>query len=181
MTASLLQNDITQRQATKLWEQLRSHFVNAQKVIEEIIETQAWEPMGYASFAEAWAAQMFDITIASEIRPYVVYQMITEGASDEQVAAHVKGMGRDRAAALRRQRGNGVPARLASMSTRDPESSVVREHLRKKRGPAEELHIHAGVVMLRRWNRDADKLGISLHDIAVQAINEKLRALKASE
>lgn len=177
MTASLLKNDITQRQATKLWEQLRSHFVNAQKVIEEIIETQAWEPMGYASFSEAWTAQMSDITIATEIRPYVVYQMITEGASDEQVAAHVKGVGRDRAAALRRQRGNGVPAAHASLHVRAEDQSVVREHLRAKPSAPDTVHLKLGTVKLRRYQKIAKKRGMSVEDIALQAIEARFSEL----
>lgn len=160
----------TQQQAVALWQSLRSHFINAGKVIEEIIERRAWEPMGYASFTEAWHAQMADVTLAVEVRPHIVYQMLTEGYDYDQVATAVKGVGRDRAESLDRQRRNGVPACDASMS-------VVRRHLRKQRGAAATIHIEVGPIALRRYREIAEKLETSVEAIAAEAIDARFREI----
>lgn len=153
-----------------LWQSLRGHFVNAARVIEEIIEGRAWEPMGYESFTEAWHAQMADVTLAVEVRPHIVYQMLTEGYDYDAVAANVKGVGRDRAESLDRQRRNGVPACDASMST-------VRRHLRRKPGVAATLHIEVGPIALRRYQKIAERIGETVEAIAAEAINARFEAL----
>jgi len=161
---------LTQAQAVALWQSLRGHFVNAARVIEEIIEGRAWEPMGYESFTEAWHAQMADVTLAVEVRPHIVYQMLTEGYDYDAVAANVKGVGRDRAESLDRQRRNGVPACDASMST-------VRRHLRRKPGVAATLHIEVGPIALRRYQKIAERIGETVEAIAAEAINARFEAL----
>lgn len=175
MTAASQSTPLSERQAIKLWGQLRTHFVNAQRVMEEIIELRAWEPMGYASFSEAWTAQMSDITIATEIRPHVVYQMITEGRTDADIATAIKGIGRDSAAALRRQKGSGVSAKYASARREKP--TVVKQHLRKLPAPSSALHLELGVVKLRRYQRIAKKHGMSVEDISLQAIETRFKEL----
>lgn len=167
---SVVTVELTQQQAVALWQSLRNHFVNAEKAIAEIIERRAWEPMGYSSFAEAWTAQLADVTLAVEVRPHVVYQMLTEGYDYDAVAANVKGVGRDRAESLDRQRRNGVPACDASMST-------VRRHLRRKPGVAATLHIEVGPIALRRYQKIAERIGETVEAIAAEAINARFEAL----
>jgi len=126
--------------------------------------------MGYESFTEAWHAQMADVTLAVEVRPHIVYQMLTEGYDYDAVAANVKGVGRDRAESLDRQRRNGVPACDASMST-------VRRHLRRKPGVAATLHIEVGPIALRRYQKIAERIGETVEAIAAEAINARFEAL----
>lgn len=161
---------LTQAQAVALWQSLRNHFVNAAKVIEEIIEGRAWEPMGYESFTEAWNAQLADVTLAVEVRPHIVYQMLTEGYDYDDVAAAVKGVGRDRAESLDRQRRNGVPACDANMS-------VVRGHLRKRPGVAATIHVEVGPIALRRYQDIAERYDKSVEQIAADAIAAKFQEL----
>lgn len=162
--------ELTAKQAVALWGKLRQHFINAAAVIEEIIERRAWEPMGYASFAEAYHAQLADVTLAVEVRPHVVYQMLTEGYDYDAVAAAVKGIGRDRAESLDRQRRNGVPAADASMTT-------VRRHLRKKPTAASTIHVEVGTIAMRRYQKIAEKLGMTVEQIAAEAIAERFEVL----
>lgn len=162
--------ELTQHQAVALWQSLRSHFINAAKVIEEIIERRAWEPMGYESFTEAWTAQLGDVTLAVEVRPHIVYQMLTEGYDYDAVAAAVKGVGRDRAESLDRQRRNGVPAKDASMS-------VVREHLRKQPSAAAYIHVPVGPIALRRYREIAEKREMTVEQIAAEAIAARFEEL----
>jgi hypothetical protein len=88
------------------------------KSIIEIIEQRAWEPT-YESFAKAWADKMFDAPLPVELHPYVVCQMLDEGLTPDKIAHAAKGVKPGMAENLKRQRDNGVPARLA-ISTRRP-------------------------------------------------------------
>lgn len=180
MTAAL-KNEISLRQAQKQWGLLRQHFVNFVRVLEYIIEMRAWEPMGYESFSEAWTAQMGDITLAAEFRPHVVYAMLAEGASVEDIANGVKGIGRPRAEALKRQRKHGVPADAASMSTKwhnkNVDTTLVREHERKKPAEASTVHIVLSPLKYKRYQKLAQKIGISLEDLCRDAIDEKFKSL----
>lgn len=179
MTAAL-KNEITTREAQKLWGLLRQHFINFERTLEEIVEKRAWDPMGYASFPEAWTAQMGDVTLAAEFRPHVVYAYFDAGASVDDVAAGVKGIGRDRAESLDRQRRNGVPAGHASLGgkwhNKDSDTTIVREHERKKPSESSMLHLHLGVLKRKRVERAAGKLGLSAQEYALLAIDEKLKA-----
>lgn len=179
MTTAVV-SSMSAKQAAKLWQLLHSHFVNFERTLEEIIEKRAWEPMGYASFAEAWTAQMSDVTLASEFRPHVVYAYFDDNAPDEVIAASVKGVGPKGVAALRRQKGNGVPAGRATTTVRSPrtsvpapsggEGTVVREHLRAKPAPANTLHLQLGVLKLKRFQRIAKKQGRTVEAIALEAV-----------
>lgn len=162
--------ELSQKQATLLWSKLRQHFINAATVIEEIIERRAWEPLGYESFTEAWHSQMEGVTLAVEVRPHVVYQMLTEGYDYDAIAAAVKGVGRDRVESLDRQRRNGVPARDASMH-------VVREHLRKQPSAAAYVHVPVGPIALRRYREIAEKHDTTVEQIAAEAIAARFEEL----
>lgn len=162
--------ELTRKQALALWGKLRQHFIDAAKVMEDIIEQRAWEPLGYGSFAEAYTAQMGDITLAVEVRPHVVYQMLTEGYDYDSIAEKVKGIGRDRAESLDRQRRNGVPAKDASMT-------VVRRHLRKKpTGPAW-IHVDVGPIALKRYQKIAEKHNLTIEQVAAEAIAARFEEL----
>lgn len=165
-----VQAELSRKQAIALWQKLRHHFADAARVVEEIIETRAWEAMGYESFAEAWSAQMGEVTLAAEVRPLVVYQMLTEGHDYDLIAASVKGVGRSRVDGLDRQRRNGVPARDASLF-------VVRRHVRKRPSAASIIHVDVGTVALRRYRKIAESVGVSVEQIAAEAIRERFEML----
>jgi hypothetical protein len=93
--------------------------LNQRPSIAEIIETQAWEQLGYGSFTEAWSAEVGDdITHPAEVLTHVAYQMLAEGRHVAVITELVKGIGMDRVQALKRQRDHGVPAEDASLSAR---------------------------------------------------------------
>lgn len=162
--------EMTRAQAVELWGKLRTHFIDAAKVMEDIIQSRAWEPLGYDSFATAWNAQMGDVTLAVEVRPHVVYQMLTEGYDYDAIAERVKGIGRDRAESLDRQRRNGVPARDASMT-------VVRRHRRKLPSAAGTIHVQVGPIALKRYQQIAEKRETTVEAIAAEAIAVKFGEL----
>ena len=148
--------------AEKLWAKLRTGLLNTEKTIAEIIHDKAWEPLGYDSFTEAWSAKLADITIATELRAHVVYQMLHEGSDYDDIAHAVKGVGRDAAKVLDRQRRNGVPANLAT--------TAVRAYTRRKPDTAKVLHLHLGSMKLQRYRRIAKKLDLSVEQIALEAV-----------
>jgi hypothetical protein len=182
MTAAL-KNEISARQAQKLWGLLRQHFVNFERTLEEIIEKRAWEPMGYGSFIEAWTAQMGDVTLAAEFRPHVVYAYFDQGATIDEVVDGVKGVGHRRAQSLKRQKDNGTLPSAATLGAsrqrprdKDENITVVSQHLRKKPSEAGTIHVSVGPLKLKRINRVAKKLGMSAEEFTMSAINEKLDA-----
>jgi len=113
---------LSKTQALKMWANLRGHFVSAEKAIAEIIAAKAWEPLGFASFAEAWADRMQGVPLATDsIRAHVVYAMVEAGLDDAAVLAATgigSQVGPRSVSALRRQKAAGVPAGMASTRVR---------------------------------------------------------------
>jgi hypothetical protein len=154
--------------AEELWERLGKDLFSVQTTIIEIIESRAWEPLGYATFAEAWRDRMSDLTIAPEIRPHVVYQMFAEGAGADTVADAVKGIGPEAAKELKRQRDIGVPASEAT--------HVVREH--RRRAPARHfVTFELSGDDAAAWQAKARRAGKSVNSIAAEATAAAFRAL----
>ena len=78
---------LTETKAIELWDRLGDALADMQAAIIEVIETRAWEPLGYSNFFEAWNARIAGRTkIADALRPHVVFQMLDEGRSVTEVA-----------------------------------------------------------------------------------------------
>lgn len=159
---------ITKTQAEALWEQLHEDFANAEERMKQIIITKAWEPLGYRSFHEAWAERMSDISIAAEVRPHVVYQMLNEGMTPEDIDDAVKGIGADIAESLQRQRDNGVPAELATLIGK-----------RSKQPLPDSIRIKLGYDRLKRYKHISQQAGMKVQDIAFQATVARFEELGA--
>lgn len=64
------------RQAGDLWDSLRDNLVNAEATLAKIIETRAWEPLGYSNSLEAWNDRLKGVRLATDaMRAAVVYAM----------------------------------------------------------------------------------------------------------
>src|SRR5262245_21847115 len=87
--------------AEKRCARAHSNLLNFQKTIIEIIEAKDWETLGYESFDKYWVDRFSDITLAIEIWPHVVYELLREGGTVESVAEAVKGVGPEQAANLK--------------------------------------------------------------------------------
>lgn len=157
---------ITARQAEALWSKLHEHFVNAQQAIKDIIANQAWLPLGYDTFAAAWADRMADVTLAAECRPHVVYQMLAEGLTPDEVSLNTKGVGPDTVAEIDRQRKNDVPA-----------EHVVVRHRRRNPTPPRYLSLELGVTRMREYRRVAAVHGQTVEEIALGAVRERFAEL----
>lgn len=164
---------MNKRTASRLWGQLKQHLINAERVLQEIIEQRAWEPLGYDSFAEAWDAQnMSDITLATELRPHVIYQLLAEGGTVESIAATVKGVGPEQVKAAKRQRQHGVPASKAVL---------VRQHGRTPPCPPSVIRTEVGVDKMREYRKIAQDFDTTVEAIAAEAIAERFAMLHALE
>lgn len=100
--------------AEQLWDTLHQCFVDAQATMAVIIAERAWEPLGYKSFAKAWNARMGDVSLAAEMRPAVVYQLLSEGVTPQRIATMISGVSVGLAELLQREMDNGVPPELGS-------------------------------------------------------------------
>ncbi|AER47603.1 hypothetical protein DS6A_49 [Mycobacterium phage DS6A] len=158
---------ISKRQADRLWDDLRGHFVAAQDAIKAIIKAEAWKPLGYDTFAEAWTARMGDVTLATEARPHVVYQMLAEGVPADDVALATKGVGPETVRELDRQRKNGVPA----------DHAVVRRHLRRRPSAPDTLHVKLTAATLTEYHRVAAAAGVTVEEVAREAIAERFAVM----
>lgn len=153
------------RAAEKLWNLLHDQFVNIQEVMVQIISTRAWEPLGYSTFTEAFTERLSGVTLASELRPHVVYQMLDEGLTADEIAEQVKGVGPEGVEAAARQKRNGVPA----------DAATVKAHPRLTRPHT--LHMYVGAEEMESFHAIADKHGLSVLAIALDAVEKRFKEL----
>lgn len=150
---------MNQKKAETLWAGLRSALTRADEAIKEIIATRAWEPLGYPSFAAAWAGEMNGIRLAAEIRAHVVYAMHADGLGVEEIDKSLgigSGLGPSSIEKLIEDADLGIPPERAS---------VVRRHIRRKPTKAHILHIEVGEEEYIRFTALAKKTGYALEDI----------------
>jgi uncharacterized protein YhaN len=178
---TMTNSKLTKRQADALWQQLRQHLTNAEQVMQEIIARQAWIAQGYSTFAEAWQANhMSDITLASELRPHIIYQLLDENEAVVEIAKAVKGVTPQQVSDVSQQRNAGVPVDRATVR-RQPRKpmSVVRQHLRSKPAEPGTIHVEVGVDNMREYRKIAHDYGMSVEAIAAEAISERFTILLA--
>lgn len=153
--------------AEQLWTRAHDDLFNFQKTIVEIIKARAWEPLGYESFSKAWIDRLSDITIAVEIVPHVVYQMLDEGQSHDDITDAIKGAGRGQVENLARQKDNGVPVDQAV-----------------NRRPSKPKALHATIFIPVTWEvhaeykRLAAQNGVTIAQVAGPAVSAAFAALK---
>lgn len=147
------------KQAQALWADLRSALTRADQAIAEIIATRAWEPLGYSSFAEAWASEMQGVRLAAEIRAHVVYAMHDSGldlAGIDSALGIGSGVGHSSIEKLLEDKALGIPPERAS---------VVRRHIRRKPEARRVLHVDLGEDLLVHYQAIARKRDVRLEDV----------------
>ncbi len=83
----------TKHEAQALWNRLRAGFLGVERDIKKIVETRAWEPLGYISFAEAWGAELHGVKFTGAMQAAVVLSLYDSGATAAEVAGAVAGVG----------------------------------------------------------------------------------------
>lgn len=162
---------ISKKNAEALWNELASNLLAAEESIKEIIKNRAWEPLGYESFYEAWNDRMSHIEIARDFRGIIVYQMLAEGRSDNEIAHSVKGVGPETALGFRRDRAAGVPA--------DKAKGKVLISPFERKAPASEqyrLTLVFTVEEIRQFSAKAKAQGVTVDEIAIAAVRAAFEA-----
>lgn len=158
--------------AEQLWARVESGLLDVQNAIVAIIDSRAWETLGYESFSKAWIDRIAGrVTLAAEIQPHVVYQMFSEGLSPQQVADAVKGVTDRGARDLKRQRDAGTAPEDARIT--------VRRHKRRPPCSAGFVHFKVDHETLLEWRRvvAAEGCGRTLADVAYEATAEAVKRL----
>ncbi|HCG55364.1 MULTISPECIES: hypothetical protein [Brevibacterium] len=151
---------LTKKASAALWDELRDGFLNIEKTIIKIIEAKAWEPLGYATFAEAWADRMDGVRLAGEVRAHVVYAMLAEGEAVEAISART-GIGTGSVKDLRRQRSNGVPPEAATL---------VRQHTRGHQRPPYRLIVEFSPDEREQFAEACKRFDLDMTTEATEAI-----------
>ena len=169
----------TIQEARDDWAALRNALLATEKAIATIIAHKSWEPLGYNSFSTAWAAEMRDITLASEIRPHVAFYMFQDGYGPEWVAEHLKGIGGKRADEWRREWTDGVPPEGFNRGRLHPgpDETIVETHLRKKPSKPAYIRFEVGATIYQEYKRIAKKMGVTVEEIARSATADTFRSL----
>lgn len=161
---------LSKKAAQALWDKVWQTLSDHQAAIREVIEKRAWEPLGYESFSDAWLGMNRDeITLARELRPHVIYQMLSEGLTVDEVADAVKGAGVEIVDRMNQERKAGVPP---------DQASTVKQHARLTRPHT--LHIYVGAEQMEEFHRIVNALGYpSSHvsTVALEAVEKRFRAL----
>lgn len=131
---------ITKNEAQKLWGQLRNAILNLEGLLEEIVEKRAWEPLGYNTFHDAWEKELAGVKLAGAMQSKVIYAMFSAGATPNDVASAVEGIGSVKAKAYEEAYDKALPVNLAdkyvsTQSTLGPLAdgeTIVHAHVRRK-------------------------------------------------
>lgn len=160
-------------QATALWDDLRSHWNKFENVLEQIITTRAWEPLGYENFAEAWADKMSGTRLSTAVEAaQVVYALIDDGVTQERALAALgptSGVGPVKFEALARQKAHGVPAGLAT--------TYVRRHQRSAPSGPRRIHVELSESEYASLRAIADSHGLNLASEAASAVRAHFRRI----
>lgn len=108
---------ITKANAEKLWSELRNALLNTEELINRIVETEAWKPLGYNTFIDAWADRMADVTLTGTQQVTVVYAMLEDGAKTAEIADAIKNVGPAKARAYEQAHSAGMSAKDARFHT----------------------------------------------------------------
>ncbi|KZE19127.1 hypothetical protein [Brevibacterium casei] len=160
--------DMTKQTASDLWDELRDGFNNIEKTIIRILEVEAWKPLGYATFAEAWNDRMSGVRLAGEVRAHVVYFMLSEGESVDAIST-TTGIGTGSVKDLARQKSNGVPPEAATL---------VRQHRRNLPRPPFRLTVELTRAERERFVEVCKARDMDLTTEALFAIRAHFDALE---
>lgn len=155
-----------QREARELWDKVREGFASAEEGLKRIIETKAWEPLGYASFAEAWRHELNHVRLTTDyLKAQVVYAFLDQGLTASDIGDRIP-VDRDAIDSLVRQRDNGVPADFAR----------VRTHFRKRPSEAHVAHVPLKPSELTTFRQLCESRGVAFEKEAAKGLRAHFRS-----
>lgn len=162
---------ISKQEAEARWARLYEALTNFEAELIGVIETRAWEPLGYPSFTAAWADRMkgFKLT-TDELKAYVVYAAVDDGLSDEEISEAVR-LSEPVVSRLREQREMRVPAGLATTRVPSYDRSATNAE-------PSILHLQLNPVELAYYKELCGVMGRDLKTEATRAIKSHFRSLE---
>lgn len=148
---------LSRSEAEALWASLKGNLLAAEDDIRTIIDTRAWEPLGFDSFVACWEDRLHELKLSSDLLAVVVYAMFDDGASDREVALAVAGVGPQTVTGLRKGYNAGMDAKDASWAYRPKRKAKVTDSTRYVTS-ALTVEEHARLV------DDAESSGMSFSD-----------------
>lgn len=164
---------ITKTKARALYKDVRTGLAMTETALVEIVQTKAWEVLGYSSFTEAWDAELKDVRLAASgtLRSAVVYAFIDAGLSDSQIVEATAGRVGDRTVSeTRKAKAKGLSSKAAE--------TVVRQHFRKAPSPSGNLTVTFDVNELQHFKEVAGKLGLDLEEEVRLFVKERIADLE---
>jgi hypothetical protein len=168
---------LSKRRAQALWNQLHEQFANVQETISEIISTRAWESLGFDTFTEAWKANMDGVPIASFIAPALIYQMLDEGQSEDDIIESVVGLGENQVKNLARQKKAGVPVDKAKARA----SLTPAQRKAAKSSTSKRVSVELDPETYQELKAIATEYGQTVEECVAEAVDEYLDRYGLSE
>lgn len=158
---------ISKKKALEVTQEIRNAFIVTTDKIEYAIAEEVWVPLGFASFTEWWAHYFSDLLLGNAIKAHVIYQMIAEGFSNDQIADVVPGVGPTTVNVVRRNKDSGLP----------PGAHAVRGHVAKDPTAPRFVTVEFTATRLKNYNRIARKFDTTVAEIAKEAIESRFKEL----
>lgn len=163
--------------AKNLWKQAREGLVSAEKALVLIVKAgpSTWEPLGYATFFDAWKSELSESRLATNyMKAQIAYEFFKWGLTDKDIVEMSpanSGLTPDGVKRLREQYGMGVPPEAATTHHK------VRPHERANPSPASVVKVDVGPDDYATWKAVAEALGSSLELEAQKALRKHFRTL----
>lgn len=179
---------ISKHEAQALWNRLRAGLLGVERDIKKIVETRAWEPLGYVSFVEAWDAELRGVEFTGAIQATVVLSLYDSGATPEEIAAVVYDVGPSKAAHYQKAHAVGLtPAdaydHVSSMTAakREPKVTLkddevwVEAHIRKMGEKKNSIHMEGFTdTQMEQWKTHADAVQIKFKEFCRNVFEEAM-------
>lgn len=158
----------TKADAEKLWRNLVNNHKDQQTLVEEILaDEENWTKLGYdpgpEGFCACWVDRSSSVPLMKGTMPFVLYAMFEAGWSDPAIEMACKNVGQKTIDGIRRRYDQGL----------NPDDLEV---FRDKSRP-EGCYFWFGPTRYDRWTDIANDLGVTLKEIAMDAIVERFEAL----
>jgi hypothetical protein len=149
---------VTIAQAKQELQAIRQNLLDAGEAIALFIEHRSYEVLGYETFAACWDAELAEIKWVADIKPQVVYAMLDEGLSDEEITSSVKGVRPAKLAALKSQKKHGVPASKTAVP-KGRRGRIAGVHNKGY------VHVAVGWERLQEWRKIAKDWDTTVEDV----------------
>lgn len=170
------------QQAEQLWGGLRDSLLATEDNLKQIIEYKAWEPLGYASFHEAWSERMSGVQLSGVMEASVIFAMFDSGATLTEAALSVKGVGPKRAKAYHQAHGVGMSpadaeahaARMMRVNMKSGET-FIPAHVRGKAKRRNQIVMDGFTDdEIVSWKREAEELDMPWRDFCRERFREAM-------